>query len=385
MIYKSRNIDHIFLLSIFVVIINHSLISGIFTNTPLIVWKQVIGGFFSLMFLHFIIKNKYRIDNKYSPFIPILLLLVLHIFMGNSLLAITYNITFIMGILYFWVFTFLLKITDERINFIINTILIITVLTIIFILIDGQYRIFLKFNAIHQIYSISDNASYRAAGTLGSATLVFYGVSILPLLLSRLEVKRKIVIIWFAIFLANFALLMSGSRAGIILFNILVFYVVIQRYKFQAIPIFITLLSIFITLELFGFLEYLDRLSSINDRYESGNFTRLAHYSYFLSNPQLINIFGHGGGNLMSGELPFPSRHFESTLISLVYEYGIFGAICLYVFLYIYPIVNTKREIRLWFMLLLIHSIFVPLHHSFVVYTMMGLIYGLSLNNSDLK
>ena len=226
------------------------------------------------------------------------------------------------------------------------------------LLIDARTHIFIFLNDLHRIYDIETVGSYRMAGTIGSATLVYYLMSSLLLIIIKLN-GRISVFETSLVFFAFPFIIYSGSRVGLSCYLILSFVIFYQNYKLlSACCAAIASVSLFTV--------FSDAIGNIFfSLSEPGNFTRLQHLLWFFDTPDTITLFGHGIGSLAWSQSAAPSVHFESSLLHAAYEQGIIGVLVIYSFLTYLMLSCKSVVVKVWFLLALLHSVVAPLSLSY--------------------
>lgn len=190
--------------------------------------------------------------------------------------------------------------------------LTIAVLTCFGIIVDFNFP---QIIAPFQKYDIE-----RSYFLLGTSSNVFICLS--PAFLIILRSKNNLSKL-FGILLFLCAGYLSGSRIAIILFTvILMFHLRILHSKIFLL-VLVTILIIYSS--------FLNELINAFILFDAGNNQRIAYWLYFFDilSPSII-LSGEGLGYLLTEQSIFATKHFESSLISMIIEGGLLFAFYLF-------------------------------------------------------
>lgn len=230
------------------------------------------------------------------------------------------------------------------------------------------------------LFSMLNSGSYSTA--IGAVSDAYYIIGLLPIMLV-LNKRRP----YIPIFFAGFVIIISGKRAGMIAFALMVisYYVIeairTKRHKDFAISFFSLLFIILIVYVAFVVInqnfnsKLLMRLLKLQQDGGSGRSDRWIYILKQFENSSLFNtIFGHGDAAVskLLPEYAGHTGHAHNDFIELLYNYGIFSVIC-YIFFYIYLIIEfinmirKKYEYAAHFLMAIICSLNIALFSYYVI------------------
>ncbi len=375
-----------FLLNILVLVLllNHSFVTFILRETPMVAWKQIIAFVFAILIIR---KYSYVKINK-SKYIYIFIFLFIFSVSGVYIIdditrSLGYLSSFI-GIIYFTYFSLLFTFKSKTKLKITYYILMGTCLLISIGIIVDYYTLMFKFmNKLQSGRDMIEQDNYRPCFTLGSPTLLFAVYSI-PLLIhfsNNISFKFNSKLLAISIILFSISLFLSGSRLPTILFIIFTLYSVIY---IKNINIVYKLSVLFI---ISSFLYYLftsfdiNRFSTLFLLSDYGNYRRMDLLVNWYNHDLAFNFFGLGGGYLSSNSNIFNTGHFESSFLGKYTEYGFVGTSVFFFIYFMILFLKSKESIqRLWIICMFIQSVFSPTLSSLLFLSILGLSYPLVLS-----
>ena len=386
MVIDRQNMILFFICMLFFGLYNQAFFSFIFDGTIFLYWKQIIP----LVCLPFLL-TKTISDFKYKWFLIYIFILFLYFFItmiisNGEVQSLVYKYC---GFLYFsLVFVLVSSFNSEY-----RSKLKVFLLFLCFFVSIGV--IFDSFIPISDMFSVrdfdllSDDDLFirRPAFFLGSSSVI-YLVLIVPILLGF---DSKIVTVYSVFSIVSIYL--SGSRFSFVLYllTFLSYYFLRVDLKFlnKVIIIFIISLILFFVFINMHDLDATGRFTSIFDASDSGNVGRFGYYAWFSQYmfilPENKILFGEFLGYLSSEYNIYPSTHFESSFISVYIETGVVGVLISYVLFNVFIIFSRRINslIRVFFVLIFVQSLVVPSFMNYVSMSVMGLVYGMSIAESE--
>lgn len=280
-----------------------------------------------------------------------------------------------------------------------NALYIITFLISVGVIFDFNFSIldslkYVSMNAYEGTFDSATNFSRRVSFFLGSSSLL-YIVFIFPVLIKfKIQYSRLEKLDYIYIITTLIATFLSGSRLSLIsllIYYTYMYYITLSVSKSITSFVYFKKILFFFVILFVSVIVYYElnssRLLNVFSNSDPGNLGRLFLYSWFYDNYlsfDLFNImFGYGYGFLNSNINNFPSTHFESSLISMLIENGVFG-----LFLYLSACLCVYRKSLtnvdfLFFIIFFVNLAFVPCFLNYVV--MFSLAYVISSFKFDYK
>lgn len=386
MVTDRQNISLIFICMLFAGLYNQAFFSFIFDGTFLLYWKQVIP----LVCLPFLL-SKTVSDFKCKNFLIYIFVLFFYFFIvmilsGEEFQFLIYKYC---GFLYFaLVFVVVSNFNDEYQSKLKTFLLFLCFFVSIGVIFDSFIPISDIFS-VKDVDLLSDTDSFirRPSFFLGSSSVIYFVLAV-PMLLGF---NSKIVIVYA--FFSIVSIYLSGSRFSLILYVLTFssYYLLGVNLKLlnKVIIVFIIVFILFFVLNNVQSLDPTGRFASVFDVSDSGNVGRFGYYSWFFHYvymlPENKILFGEFLGYLNSEHNIYPSTHFESSLISVYIETGVFGVLFSYVLFNAFIIFSRRINnlVRVFFVLIFVQSLVVPSFMNYVLMSVLGLVYGISIVESE--
>ncbi|WP_168016725.1 O-antigen ligase family protein [Halomonas salinarum] len=395
-LFKTREL---FFAVLFFLIVNQSFFNFAFENVGFDYWKQIIAPVF-LVLIFFAVKLKKGLLRE--THVIILPFFFLYAFLAYGFFAFLWeDVSFTwffyraIGFIWFIIPLLLMMYAKKKVE-VFKVVSYICLFIGFGVIADA----FVDFWDVFKSVEV-DASSGVAEGVVAKRSDFFVGSSSnlfvilsLPLVfyLSDIPVFKRGMLVFY-ILVSIFAIYLSGSRLSLILFISLVSFGYLFHYKKIASKLFFACLSItcLVLVVLFVHEQLSElRVFQVLDPSDPGNRGRLRYYFWFFSNYQDFSeveaFFGHGIGYLLTESNAYPSIHFESSLISMLIEVGVFGSFLFYLVFFLYLACFSSAKIaRLWFLFLFLTTVFVPAFLSYQIMFCMGLVFSLKIVKGDVQ
>lgn len=331
-----------------ILLTNHSLITYVLASVGLPMWKQIL---FSTIGIAMLLLNLAKFNKGFFYIIFLFLLSFIPIIgiipRSENLYGFLY---FILPFYMYPVYLGLLKnYSSSDWNNIINFLEWVGLYVSFGFVYDyfTQDFSFLSHNDVNLAHT------YRPVFTLGTSSLLFIIFSA-PIVIRNVLGQPARLFTYFYLVVSVVAVYFSGSRLSLILYVFFIgFYLFKVNKQYFFLAAFVGALSLLNA--------DLSRLLNVFNRLDPGNMQRFAHWDYFYKLFTVDTLFfGPGLGSAYSDNWPHPSVHFESDLLFIYFQTGIWGVIVLFIFIVGYFMSVRTSVSYVWFLLILMQIIASP-------------------------